>query len=222
MAKPRKKKYRPKTARTPAILFDVIVPPMEKEERERLELSALSALKQIELGKGTADNFATAATVVDNLFILAAVFKEKADLQLLALLATGALMGAKGSIADGKIPELCMIKIVREAIRVQQILVQNCSRSELVASARVSYEHYRDIRGNPKAAYIIDPNQQSNDDIETLEDCIGITFINGKARSGYLHFDHERSAWLWKMPKEDMQAVITEPIFVIFVENLEK
>ena len=59
MAKPRKKKYRPKTARTPAILFDVIVPPMEKEERERLELSALSALKQIELGKGTADNFAT-------------------------------------------------------------------------------------------------------------------------------------------------------------------
>ena len=219
MAKPRKKKYRPKPARTPAILFDVIAPTIERDELERLEICALSAVKQIELGEGTAENFATVATFVDNLFVLAAVFKEKSELQLLALLATGALIGSKGSTKEGSVPDPCMVRIIREAIRVQQILVKNSRRSELVASARVSYEHYKDIRVNPRAAYIVDPNKQSDMDIKTLEGCIGITFINSACRTGYLSFDSERNVWLWKMPTEDMQAVITEPIFVLFVED---
>lgn len=222
--KRRKKTYRPREVQRPSIIYDVIASPaLPDSALDDLEMRALIALKQIEDGKGTVEDVATVATVIDHAFVAAAAFEQKHEIRMLCLLATAATMASKGEMTKGIKPAECLIRIMREAIRLNRTLAGSCKRSELVEIARTAYRHYEDIRVNPKAAFIIEPDPEKDNegdtDLKALEDCIGVTFINGKCRSGYLSFDRERKAWLWKMPKEGMQAVIREPIFVLFVED---
>ena len=225
--KRRKKTYRPREVQRPSIIYDVIASPaLPDSALDDLEMRALIALKQIEDGKGTVEDIATVATVIDHAFVAAAAFEQKHEIRMLCLLATAATMAAKGEMSQGRTPSPCLTRIMHEAIRMNRTLAGCCKRSELVEIARTACRHYADIRVNPRAAFIIEPADKGQTDGETdlkeLENCIGVTFINGRCRAGYLSFDSERKAWLWKMPTEGMQAVITEPIFVIFVENLEK
>ena len=222
--KRRKKAYRPKAVKRPAIIYDVIASPtVPEKDLDELEMHVLIALRQIEEGKGTLEDIATVATVIDHAFVAAAAFDEKSEIRLLCLLATAATMAAKGEMSQGRTPSPCLTRIMHEAIRMNRTLSGCCKRSELVEIARTACRHYADIRVNPKAAFIIEPADKGQADGETdlkeLEGCIGVTFINGRCRAGYLSFDSERKAWLWKMPQEDMQAVIREPIFVLFAEE---
>lgn len=222
--KRRKKAYRPKAVKRPAIIYDVIASPtVPEKDLDELEMHVLIALRQIEEGKGTLEDIATVATVIDHAFVAAAAFEQKHEIRMLCLLATAATMASKGEMTKGIRPANCLIRIMREAIRLNRTIAGSCKRSELVEIARTAYRHYEDIRVNPKAAFIIEPDPEKDNegdtDLKALENCIGVTFINNRCRSGYLSFDRERSKWLWKMPLEGMQAVITEPIFVLFVED---
>ena len=220
--KPRSKRYRPKVVRRSPILYDVISSPTKLDkDLTDLEMYALIALNQIEDGKGTEKQIATVATVIDQAYVAAAAFEQKDEIRMLCLLATGAWMAALSEINKGRKPHPCITRVIREAIRLNRELSDQCKRSELVEIQRTAERHYREIRVNPRDAFIIEPDSKDGEEElkDQLENCIGITFINNRCRSGYLSFDRERSKWLWKMPLEGMQAVITEPIFVLFVEE---
>ena len=219
--KKRTKKYRPREVKNPPLIYDVIASPeVAKRDLDDLETYALMAARRLEDGKGTDEDIATLAVVIDHAFVAAAAFNEKYDLRLLCLLATAALMAAKGDMKLGKTPHPCLVRIIREAVRLHRELMNHMKRSELVSVGRTANKHYKDIRVNPKSAFILDPDSSGGEDLKKyLINCVGITFVNGACRTGYLSYDESRDAWLWVMPKQEMQAVIKEPIFVLFVED---
>lgn len=219
-AKRRTKKYRPKEVLNPALLYDVIKPQLSTTDLDDLEMHALIALKRIENGNGTDEDIATIATVIDHAFVAAAAFEEKYDLRLLCYLALAATMAAKGAMSKREVPDECLIRIMREAVKLNRTLSEHCKRSELVEISRTARKYYASIRTNPQDAFIVSPtDEDSSKDLQALEGYIGVTFINGKVRTGYLKFEEDRGKWVWKMPHEDMQAVISEPIFVLFVRK---
>lgn len=213
MTKKRKKPYRPKPVRIPALALKAL-PELSEAERTELDLLHRVPFDAICRGEATREGWRQARDALIVGFIMCEAFEATGDLR--ACLQLGIVALDSGALASvrGKPPEH-IIAPARKAFEVLDDVRHNLNRVE-TASAFYEADRRR-LTGimpyHPDAVWIVYP-----DDPVTWRSILNekaLALVNGLPRSGFLYFDDERQALCWYAPAEDLQVVISAPLLVL-------
>lgn len=213
MTKKRKKPYRPKPVRVPALALQVL-PDLSEAERTELDLLHRVPFDAICRGEATNAGWRQARDALQVGFIMAEAFEGAGDLRACLLLGIVALDAGALACSRGK-PPAHIIEPAAKAFDVLDDVRRNLNRVE-TASAFYEADRRRLTGIMPyhhDAVWIVYP-----DDPITWRSILNekaLALVNGLPRSGYLYFDTEREALYWYSPTEDVQAVISSPLLVL-------
>lgn len=217
----KRKAYRRKPVRTPPLLLDVTAPPVTDQELEKLRAVAEESLSRIQLGSKNTDDFLNVFSLLDNAYVLAVAFTQRYELQLLALLAKGALLAI--ATRSAKVDEhlTLLASPAQTCIDTFFDAQSACERSLLVKAHRYAMDNRGICRVNPKALWYVDPSDGDTDSIRSLFNVRGAAFHGGYVRTGYLEEEDGRIYWV--SPLEDFKKyLVTEPILVLIADSVRK
>ena len=232
MAKKRNKKYRAKPCHVLDRLYDY-APEITDSEFAVLDDVIQTSLNLIRLGTWNRECYMNAHSAIRYYWTAAGLFQESEDHRLLALLAAAAIAVLDAQSQDlqaGVVEEsdetkaimaACM-RIIEAGIEEYRGMIRMMKRSELVAMERRS-QGFSLLKAIKKVAlggaFVIQPGGD-NESPKALGR-FGITFINGKPRTGFLRRDEDNRP-VWVMPKEDMFAVVREPTLICLMDKERK
>lgn len=218
----KRKAYRPKPVRTPSILYDVTVPPITPEEIALLQSVAEESLARIQLGSKNEDDFRCVFSALDHAYVLSVVFHERYELQLLALLAKGALLAVVVDHPDAREHLTLLTRPAQTCLDSFFDAQKTCERSLLVKSHRYAMEHPGICRVDPEALWYIDPTDGACDTTRPLFGVRGAVFLDGYVRTGYLE-ETEDGNMRWISPLEDFKPYpVTEPALVLVADSVRR
>lgn len=212
MAK-RKKPYRPKPVRIPAVMLRVM-PDLSEKERTELDLLHRAPFDAIRRGETTREGWRSARDALQVGFIMCDAFEEtwylRAALQLgIVALDRGALTCAKGQV-----PPRHIIAPAEKAFEVLDDIRRNLNREETASAFYEADRRNANIMPyDPRAVQIVRPESR-----ETWKSILGepaLALINGLPRTGYLNYDTDRKALIWHAPVEDITDIVDEPLLVL-------
>lgn len=217
MAKPKKKrskKYHPKPCRINATIAGRLIGEKDPLEFEILKEFAEESLDRIQLGSENGDDYANAYCLVRNLWVLATQFEEKADLQLLCIMAKAALCFL---IDHPKFtPRAPVCAPVQHAFDAYFELARQFDRAALIASQRVASDQYKTlIRARKDSFCFLNPSAPPNDVVHGVCKVRSIAYIRGECVTGYLEIINGR--YVWRNPLNGSSLVLEEPTLIFLV-----
>lgn len=223
MAKSRKnKKYRPKSDLMPSFFYKFSQ--VTDAELVNMALAARLSLEALASDDPKVDDTIEIEGAVHHGYVLAAAFENKSELQLMFLMASGAMIGARNEIRDGKkVPE-CVIELASTALSVAEDMRKQCDRAELCESLRVT------ARGAVQKLRIADGamwklnKEVSRRAVKLIEGKRGAAFINGKLRLGFVRYNPTMKRIEWFDPNDETTVPILKETLVLLEEpiNLEE
>lgn len=216
MAKKRNKKYHRRPSRPAAMLYRI--EDLTPERRTELYLKTYVALEAIRSGEGTLRQIAEIQSSLYHAWILARGFEEKEDMRKLFTLAYACLNCAfLCTEKDMEIPE-AVFEAIQQAVDIYKEMMDNLSRAELLASARVAADNNVTFYRIPNnAGWLVKPRIPPDDPTIGRP---GYGIVNGKLRNGYLRRNPEMDDRLeWVCTDEGNITVhITKP-FVLLLDT---
>ena len=217
----KRKAYRRKPVRTPPLLLDVTAPPVTDRELEMLRTVAEDSLSRIQLGSKNTDDFLNVFSLLDNAYVLAVAFTQRYELQLLALLAKGALLAIATQTEESQRHLTLLTAPAQTCIDTLFDAQSACERSLLVKAHRYAMDNKGICRVNPKALWYVDPSDGDNESLRSLLHVRSAVFQDGYVRTGYL--EEEDGRFNWVSPLEDFKKYpVTEPIVVLIADSVRK
>lgn len=221
MTKKRKKAYRPKPVRIPALTLRLL-PEMTEAEQTELDLHYRVPFDAICRGEATPDGWRQARDALQIGFIMAEAFEDKWYLRACLQLGIVALDAGALTCAQGQVPPAHIVEPARKAFDLVDDLRRGLSRSEMLS---VLYE--ADNRRltqimpyNPDAVHIVYPKDMPT--WEGIQAEPALALINGLPRTGCLVYDTRREALTWVAPVEKITAVVTEPLLVLLATPINQ
>lgn len=221
MTKKRKKPYRPKPVRIPAITLRLL-PDLTDEEQAELGLHYRVPFDAICRGEATNAGWRQARDALQVGFIMSEAFEDKWYLRACLQLGIVALDAGALTCAKGQVPPPHIIEPARKAFDLVDDMRRGLSRSELL-SALYEADNRRLSHIMPyseDAVHIVYPNDRSTwDDIQAEP---ALALINGLPRAGILAYDENREVLVWHAPAEKITAVVSEPLLVLLATPLNQ
>lgn len=212
-----KKPFKHRRVAAGAYLYRVL-PELDDAMLGNIELWARVPLDAIKRGEGTEENVSNVQTALTFGFVLAA-FENKTEIQMLIQLAEAGIGGACRCIRNGE-PEGIwreLFEPVDAALGVISDMQRNVEREVLVRCIDAIKVHNFSLRVNPKSAFLIPADERA----KRFMNRPGLAYINGKARSGYLHKNDTMNRIEWVSPNEGLQIPITKYTLIVFAEPLK-
>ena len=191
---------------------------LTEEERTEMETKPFLALRLLELGEGTTDAVVEVQSMLHLGWVMARGFDEKWNIRLLFTLAYACLNCAFMCTEKGaEIPE-AVFEAIQQAVDVYREMMDNLTRAELLASARVAADNTVTFYRIPSnAGWLVKPRIPPDDPTIGRP---GYGIVNGKLRNGYLRRNPEMDDRLeWVCTDEDNTTThITKP-FVLLLDK---
>lgn len=213
-----KKPFKHRRVAAGAYLYRVL-PELDDAMLGNIELWARVPLDAIKRGEGTEENVSNVQTALTFGFVLAAAFENKTEIQMLIQLAEAGIGGACRCIRNGE-PEGIwreLFEPVDAALGVISDMQRTVEREVLVRCIDVIKVHNFSLRVNPKSAFLIPADERA----KRFMNRVGLAYINGKARSGYLQKNDTMNRIEWVSPNEGLQIPITKYTLIVFAEPLK-
>ena len=109
------------------------------------------------------------------------------------------------------------LRAVDAALGVISDMQRNVEREVLVRCIDAIKVHNFSLRVNPKSAFLIPADERA----KRFMNRVGLAYINGKARSGYLQKNDTMNRIEWVSPNEGLQIPITKYTLIVFAEPLK-
>lgn len=226
--KTRRKAYRPKPVRVMPCVLDAVMGEMSDAEVDQIYEKAAHGLDMLQLGSKDIESACNVDAAIRATFALAEAFEHKADIQMLCVLATGAvlIMAAWNAVQDHEDRDkIChdadpisymtaASEPIQAVLDLWREMLKAAKRSELLRAVDASHRFRIDV---PLKHVIITEEggvPLRKDDPHYRER--GIAWIHGECRAGFLDWD---GRLIWRMPVTKSQAHLDKPTIIVSVPS---
>lgn len=209
--KPRKP-HRRKACRPPAMLYRAYGELTDDNRRDlmltyRAPVDAVLRGDDVQIG-----SWMHGRTALCVAYELALAFERESEIRLATLLGVAGYDLCVRAATAGARPAREIVEPCRCAFEILDEMMLSATREDL-ARALYRADDRRTLSYDPKAVSVV--IAEDRDTWKHIEEWRAMAFVHGRPTIGYLEWSDERAALLWKMPREDSQIVVTDPMLVI-------